>query len=176
MYLGFLKKTAVLLLSTVACGSGQRPDGGKGLLQPGAAAPEFYAQDQTGKWIRLSTIAKPVVLYFYPKDETPGCTKEACAFRDRWAELQATGATIFGVSKDDVQSHRAFVEKHHLPFQLLADPEGKILSSYGVRSLFGYAERVTFIIDKHGRIAKTFPDVDPAVHAEQILKTLEDLP
>jgi peroxiredoxin Q/BCP len=165
------------LLACSGCGEKKRPDGGVGLIQSHAQAPVWTAQDQDGKTRSSSDFAgKPVVLYFYPKDDTPGCTKEACAFRDAWTKLQATGAQIVGVSHDDVGSHAAFAKKYTLPFVLVADTDGKIADAYGVKSRGGYYARVTFVIDGTGTIAKVFPDVDPAVHADEVLAVLNGLP
>jgi peroxiredoxin Q/BCP len=117
-----------------------------------------------------------LVLYFYPKDGTPGCTKEACAFRDAWDRLGAAGAAVVGVSVDSVASHAAFKQKHALPFPLLSDPSGRILEAYGVpRSPQGYAARTTFVIDANGMIRRIFPEVDPAVHVEEVLPVLAQL-
>ncbi len=176
LLLRHLLLAAALGLSVTGCGQVRRPDGGVGLVPEKAAAPAFSAPDQMGVTRSLSDYAgRPVVLYFYPKDATPGCTKEACAFRDAWEKLASTGAQVLGVSTDDVASHAKFATEHHLQFPLLADPDGKILRSYGVGTTFGMASRVTFVIDRAGKIAKTFPDVDPAVHADQVLAVLRTL-
>lgn len=174
--------SVVLLLAfTAAAGSGcgkvQRPDGGVGLVQPSDVAPAFAAKDQDGKTRTLAELrGAPVVLYFYPKDGTPGCTKEACAFRDAWSKLQATGAVVLGVSRDSVEKHKAFADEHHLPFALLADEDGAICKAYGVSSTLGMPSRVTFLIDREGRIARTWPEVDPAVHAGEVVAAIEALP
>ena len=159
-------------LSLSACGATQSGSGG--LLAEGAEAPDFVAQDQDGQ-LRALRRDRPVVLFFYPRDGTPGCTAEACAFRDAWERLQETGATVVGVSTDDVAAHRQFAEEHGLPFPLLADPEGEILEKYGVPSRMGMAARVTFLIDGQGRIARVFPDVDPAVHVDEVLAAIAAL-
>ena len=133
----------ILLLS--ACGAQQRPDGGKGLLPVGAAAPEMVGRDATGKELRLSEslrTGKPAVVYFYPKDGTPGCTKEACAFRDTWNRFTERGVMIFGVSRDSEASHTEFLKKHELPFPLVADESGALQTAYGVPSRLGMAARV----------------------------------
>lgn len=121
-----------------------------------------------------------VVLYFYPKDDTPGCTKEACGFRDEKGRLEALGAVVLGVSADGVESHRAFAEKHHLNFPLLADPKKEAISAYGAwgkKNLYGKEYegvlRQTFLIDPEGRIAKVWRKVNPEGHAEEVAKALE---
>ena len=147
-------------------------------LTPGMKAPAFEAQDQNGKTVRLSDYAgkQVVVLYFYPKDDTPGCTKEACSFRDGHAALQAAGAVVLGVSGDDVASKKAFAEKYHLPFSILADPGKKIIEAYGVKmALIGMARRVTFIIDKAGIIRHVVTDVNTAAADKQVLELLKGL-
>ena len=144
----------------------------------GQTAPVFTSVDQDGKAISLTDFrGRAVVLYFYPKDDTPGCTKEACAFRDGYAAIQATGAVILGVSADDAKSHKAFAEKFHLPFQLVADADKKIIDSYGVRMpILGMAKRTTFIIDRDGVIRKVFEGVSPATHEPEVLAALKSLP
>lgn len=163
----------VWLLLT-ACGSAQSAGT---LLREGAEAPDFLAMDQNGEMRQLRALNqdRAVVLFFYPRDGTPGCTREACAFRDAWDRLQATGAIVVGVSTDDVASHRAFAEEHNLPFPLLADPDGDVLRLYGVPTTLGMAARVTYVIDREGKIAHVFPDVDPAVHADEVLEVLARL-
>jgi len=164
-------------LAFVACGPVRRPDGGTGLLQPPASAPAFSALDQEGKTRTLGEYrGKPVVLYFYPKDGTPGCTKEACAFRDAWKRIQDRGAVVLGVSRDSVEKHKKFVDEHKLPFTLLVDEDGTVCTAYGVKSSFGLPARVTFVLDRDGHVARTFPDVDPGIHVDQVLAALDALP
>ncbi len=144
-----------------------------GLIAVGTAAPAFSAQDQTGATRSLSDYAgKPVVLFFYPKDQTPGCTREACAFRDAWDRFRASNVVVLGVSTDDVSSHARFAAAHNLPFPLLADTAGSIARSYGVTLTLNMAKRVTFLIGGDGRITHVFPDVDPGVHADDVLSKL----
>ena len=112
---------------------------------------------------------KPVVLFFYPADATPGCTKEACAFRDAWKSYEARGVAIVGVSTDDVAAHARFAAEHHLPFPLLADTDGAIARAWGVGVTFGIAQRQTVLVDGAGVVLQTWADVDPGVHAAQIL-------
>lgn len=157
-------------LALAACGSTTRPDGGKGLLAAGVAAPDFEARDPSGAAVRLSGASgSPRVVYFYPKDETPGCIKEACAFRDAFDKYRARGIVIFGVSRDSAESHRQFQTHYTLPFALAADESGAIQTAYGVPSRLGHSARVTFVVSRDGRIARVFPDVDPAVHATEVL-------
>lgn len=164
----------MLLLS--ACGAQQRPDGGKGVLPVGASAPDMVGHDATGKELRLSqSRGKPAVVYFYPKDDTPGCTKEACAFRDTWSRFTERSVMIFGVSRDSEASHTEFLKKHELPFPLVADESGALQTAYGVPSRFGMAARVSFLIDPHGRVARVWPDVDPGVHADEVLQAVDEV-
>lgn len=144
----------------------------------GQPAPAFQSLDQDGRPIALADFkGKPVVLYFYPKDETPGCTTEACSFRDGYAAIQGTGAVILGVSADDVASHKAFAEKFHLPFRLVADADHRIIDAYGVRMpVLGWAKRTTFLVDRSGVIRKVFQGVNPAGHAQEVLAALKTLP
>lgn len=151
-------------------------NGGAKLLAPGAAAPDVVGEGADGANVKLSALAgKAAVVYFYPKDDTPGCTKEACAFRDWFARYAEAGIVIFGVSRDDAASHRAFRKEHELPFPLVADVDGKVQAAYGVPSRFGMAARVTFLVGRDGKIARVFPDVDPGVHAEEVLAAAKAL-
>lgn len=139
-------------------------------------APSFELPDQDGVTRTLEEFrGKVVVLYFYPKDATPGCTREACAFRDAWARLEAAGVQVLGVSTDDVASHRAFADEHELPFPLLADPDGAVTRAYGVPMRMGMAARTTFLIDGSGVIRRVWEDVDPAVHVEEVLAAVAEL-
>jgi thioredoxin-dependent peroxiredoxin len=150
------------------------------LLAVGTQAPEFTTTDQDGKRRSLSDFkGKKVILYFYPKDNTPGCTKEACAFRDHFAEFRRLGVEILGVSIDHEKSHHAFVQKYHLPFILLADTDKRLVETYGVwgeKRLYGKkymgTNRVTYLIDEAGKIAAVFPKVKPDTHPEEILAVL----
>jgi peroxiredoxin Q/BCP len=145
----------------------------------GTAAPEFELPDQTGQLHSLEDYRDQwVVLYFYPKDDTPGCTTEACEFRDNIFAFREINAQILGVSFDDVESHLKFSEQHQLPFPLLADTEGKAAEAYGVKTrMFGMtvAKRQTFLIDPTGNIAKHYESVKPATHSEQVLADLKEL-
>lgn len=158
------------------CMAPRRPDGGRGLLQPGAPLPDLAGEDQNGKTHRLQAVSgRPVVVYFYPMDDTPGCTKEACAFRDVWARYQSANVALFGVSHDSRESHAAFATKHRLPFPLIDDTSGIWARAFGVRRRGGLYERVTFLAGPTGELAKTYPAVDPGVHAAQVLSDIGDL-
>jgi peroxiredoxin Q/BCP len=145
----------------------------------GSPAPEFELPDQTGQLHSLEDYRNQwVVLYFYPKDETPGCTTEACEFRDNIFAFRDLDAQILGVSLDDVESHKAFAENHSLPFPLLADTEGDTSAAYGVKTrMFGMtvAKRQTFIIDPDGNIAKHYEKVKPKEHTAKVLADLKEL-
>ena len=151
------------------------------MLEVGTIAPDFTLQDQDGKDRTLSEFrGKKVILYFYPKDNTPGCTKEACSFRDYKSELESKNAVIIGVSKDSVASHQRFIEKQRLNFILLSDPEHKVLESYGAwGEKINYGKksmgtiRSTFIISEKGVVEKIFPKVAVATHGEDVLKYLD---
>ena len=163
---------AALALALACNGPVKRPDGGEGLLPVGAAAPDFSATTKAGEATKLSAILsshEPVIVYFYPKDETPGCTKEACAFRDAWNKFQDKHVGLVGVSRDTEKSHREFVKSHNLPFPLTADEDGAVAKSYGVKSTLGMSERVSFLVGPDGKIAKIWPKVDPAIHADEVL-------
>lgn len=143
----------------------------------GEPAPDFNLPDANGQSHKLADYAgKWVVLYFYPKDDTPGCTKEACSFRDDLAQIDKLGAQVIGVSVDDTDSHAKFAAKYHLPFPLLADKDGKVADSYGALTnlyLVKIAKRYTFLIDPQGRIAKTYLSVDTSRHSQQIIDDLK---
>ncbi|ANB16208.1 peroxiredoxin [Dokdonella koreensis] len=145
----------------------------------GQPAPAFRLQDQKGKWHTLDQYQGHwLVLYFYPKDFTPGCTKQVCAFRDDIAQLRKAGADVLGVSLDDVKSHAEFAEKHKVPFPLLADVDKAAARSYGVlgeRMGLSYARRETFLIDPHGQVARRYVDVDPEQNVKDVLADLDRL-
>lgn len=150
------------------------------MLEVGQPAPEFALKDGSGNTVRLSDLrGKKVVLYFYPKDMTPGCTQEACDLRDRHDRLQAAGAVVLGVSPDSEKSHQKFAAKYELPFPLLADPDNTAASAFGVwkeKSMYGRTymgiERSTFLIDEEGKIARIWPKVKVNGHADEILAAL----
>ncbi len=175
-----------LALTAVACGKKDSPAEApaksaaperEGYLNVGDAAPDFDAIAHDGQRVRLSDLrGKAVVLYFYPKDGTPGCTTEAAAFRDEKASLDAASAVVLGVSADDNESHRRFAEEQGLPFLLLPDTEHSIAKAYGVGSFLGMPSRVTYLIDGQGKIAHVYPQVDPASHAKQLVRDIQALP
>ena len=146
----------------------------------GDPAPDFTLNSDSGEQVRLSDLrGKPVVLYFYPKDDTPGCTKQACGIRDAWGEFERAGAVVLGVSPDNERSHVKFKEKYDLPFALLADTEHATADDYGVWVEKSYAgkkymgvERSTFVIDADGKIAKELRRVKPDTHADDVLAAL----
>jgi peroxiredoxin Q/BCP len=138
----------------------------------GKPAPDFNGVAQDGTPVHLGALrGKRVVLYFYPKDETPGCTKEACSFRDAWQDIAKTGAVLVGISADTTDSHKAFAAHYKLPFLLVSDPDGKIGGAYGV-PFSGYLQRQTFVVGADGNVAKVYRRVDVTVHAAQILDDL----
>lgn len=145
----------------------------------GQAAPDFHLQDQKGDWHKLADEhGKWLVLYFYPKDFTPGCTTEVCTFRDDIVALRKAGADVLGVSLDDVKSHAEFAEKYHVPFRLLSDADANVAKAYGVyteRGPMKYARRETFLIDPQGKVAKRYADVDPKENSKQVLADLDAL-
>jgi peroxiredoxin Q/BCP len=152
------------------------------MISEAEIAPDFELQTDNGESVRLSDYrGKPVVLYFYPKDNTPGCTKEACGIRDAWSDFERRGAVVLGVSADSISSHERFKAKYQLPFTLLADTEHAVAESYGVwkpkrlagKSFLGVV-RATFLIDAEGKVAKVWPKVDPAKHADWVLAELPD--
>ena len=150
-------------------------------LSEGQKAPEFTANDQNGKSVSLSNFTgKSIILYFYPKDDTPGCTAEACSFRDNYESLLAEGFEVLGVSTDDEKSHLKFIGKYNLPFSLIADTDKKIVEAYGVwveKNMYGKkymgVSRKTFIIDKNGMIRKVIDKVDTKNSSAQVLEILK---
>ncbi len=152
-------------------------------VEVGMLAPQFSLESDDGTPMTLESLrGRPVVLYFYPKDHTPGCTREACDFRDVWAKIHAMGAVVLGVSKDSPASHKKFRERYGLPFPLLSDPDGRVIEAYGVlkeKSMWGRTflgiERTTFLIDSQGIVRKVWRKVKVAGHARAVLAALEEV-
>jgi len=144
-------------------------------LAEGLPAPEFSLQDQDGSTTRLSEFRgkKNVILYFYPKDDTPGCTKEACSFRDDLSKFNTMDVQILGVSTDDISSHQAFARKYHLTFPLLADPKKEVVKTYNALSERGGAKRITYLIDQQGIVRRIFPSVKVEEHSEELQRALK---
>ncbi len=162
----------ILLMTGIAAAAGAP--------EVGALAPAFKLQDQTGKWHSLSDYKGHwVALYFYPKDDTPGCTTQACSFRDNVFAFKKENAVILGISVDDVASHKAFAEKHGLPFTLLADPDKAVTKEYGVLKTYmgvmEMARRDTFLIDPEGKVAKHYESVEPEGHSQVVLDDIKAL-
>lgn len=149
-------------------------------VEEGQPAPTFSLPSDTGETVALEDLrGTPVVLYFYPRDDTPGCTAQACGIRDAWGEFEQAGAVVLGVSTDDESSHAKFKAKYDLPFTLLADTDHEVSAAYGVWGEKSYAgktymgiERSTFVIDPDGTVARVFRKVKPAEHADQVLEAL----
>lgn len=146
-------------------------------VKEGDKAPDFTLQSDLGNNVSLSDYkgVSNVILYFYPKDETPGCTKEACNFRDNLSQFKDMNAVILGVSVDDVDSHKDFKQKENLNFTLLADPDKTVTKQYGVLNMIGMASRVTFVIDKDGIVKKIYPKVDPSENYKDLLAFLKTM-
>ncbi len=153
------------------------------MLQEGTVAPDFTLLDQDETLVSLHDFEHSFVLvYFYPKDDTPGCTKEACMIADVYDEFQTHGVAVLGISKDSPKSHKKFATKYNLPFRLLSDKEGNTIEAYDAwqnKSMFGRSfmgiARISYLIDRDGVIIKAYPNVDPATHANQILKDIKAL-
>lgn len=151
------------------------------MVKEGQKAPDFRLQETTGKEVSLKDLkGKKVVLYFYPKDDTPGCTREACDLRDNFAAFKKKNAVIYGVSRDSIDSHTKFKTKYNLPFPLLSDPEHKLAESYGAwgeKNMYGKKTmgiiRSTFVIDEEGKIEKIYKNVKVDGHAEKLLENLK---
>ena len=150
------------------------------MVEEGKPAPDFKLSSDTGEEVSLASLqGKPVVLYFYPKDDTPGCTRQACDIRDGWASFQRAGAVVLGVSPDKEASHARFKAKYGLPFALLADPDHAVSEAYEVWKQKSFAgkkymgvERSTFVIDADGNVVKVMRKVDPKTHADDVLAVL----
>ncbi len=143
-------------------------------VKAGDNFPDFRLKADDGKEVSLSDIkGKISVIYFYPKDNTHGCTKEACSFRDSINAFKSLGIPVFGVSVDDIESHKKFKQRYSIPFTLLSDSSKQLVSLLGIKSIIGMASRVTFVLDKDGKIAKIYPHVSPDKHAEEVLEFLK---
>ncbi len=150
-------------------------------LTAGTPAPDFALQDQNGQTVRLSDFrGRWVVLYFYPKDMTPGCTQEACSFRDSYNDYQAHNIAVLGVSADDTESHRKFAQKYELPFPLLADTDHQVSEAYGAwrqKHLYGKSfwgvDRITYVIDPEGKVYHVYSKVKPASHGDEVLALIQ---
>lgn len=167
----------LLLLGCVGCSKEPTPARpgtmAVGDLTEGEPAPQVKAKAHDGKEIDLAALkGRPVVLYFYPKDETPGCTKEACAFRDAWGEYQKANVVLVGISTDSLDSHEQFAEHHKLPFHLVSDADGAIAKAYGVPNRAGFLGRQTFVIGVDGNVKKIYRSVDVSKHASEVLADL----
>ena len=165
----------IILVSFTACQTEQKEEMGK--VKVGDMAPDFELKDKDGNLIKLSNFRgeKSVVVYFYPKDETPGCTAQACSFRDSYQDFTDAGAEVIGISSDGSSSHAGFAENHRLPFILLSDTTGKVRKSYGAYDLLGLIPgRVTFVIDKQGKIIHKFDSqLSPTKHINESLEAIK---
>ena len=152
-------------------------------LETGDLAPQFTLEDQDGQKVALGDLqGSPVVIYFYPKDDTPGCTTQACDLRDQWSEFEEAGAVVLGISPDDVASHAKFAAKYDLPHRLLADPDRVAIDAYGVwgtKKMYGKefqgVMRSTVLVGRDGNVAAVWPKVKPKEHADQVLQAIRDL-
>jgi peroxiredoxin Q/BCP len=174
---------AFALLSALACARGEsstvappstNAETAPALLAVGASVPSLTLTAHTGESLELAKLGKPAVVYFYPKDDTPGCTVEAQEIRDLWGDIQGTGAVVIGVSTDGPSSHRAFAEKHALPFLLVPDENHAVAKAFGVPVENGKAARVSFVIDASGRVTRVFPKVTPQGHGAELLAALAE--
>jgi len=153
------------------------------MLKKGNKAKDFKLLDQNGKEHKLSDyFGSWTLIYFYPKDDTPGCTKEACSIGEEFPKFKKLKAKIFGISADSVESHKKFVKKYKLPFTLLSDEKKKVIDKYGAlqeKSMFGKKyigiQRMSYLISPDGRVAKVYPNVKPAIHAEEVLKDIKEM-
>src|SRR5579862_2768918 len=176
----FIMMVAIVLAAAGLAAIAFRPRSARAAMLPvGAAAPDFHSQAVNGDQVAPISLADfrghKLVLYFYPKDSTPGCTREACAFRDGYARFQVAGISVLGCSIDSADSHKAFIRKYGLPFSLLLDPDRSIARAYGADNgipILGLDRRVTYVIGENGLILKVYPSVDPAIHAREIIHDL----
>jgi peroxiredoxin Q/BCP len=167
--------SAWLLASVLAaCGAQQRPDGGKGYLPVGRQVPALSSADHQGDPLQLRG-DRVTLLYFYPRSGTPGCIKEACAFRDSWERYSAAGVRVIGVSTDPAERQQEFAKQHGLQFPLVSDPDHVWSDAFGVGSFAGFDSRISFLIRSDATVAKVYDDVDPGVHAKQVLEDVQRL-
>jgi peroxiredoxin Q/BCP len=165
--------TLLVVAAALACGACAKRSGGP---QVGDAAPDVAAPDADGSLVRLrSFTGRPVVVFFYPKDGTAGCTAEACSLRDHYQDLKSAGAVILGVSVQDAESHKKFADEHKLPFPLLVD-DGSLSRAFGVGHLGWLDQRVTFLLGRDGRVARVWEDVDTQNHGREVLAAVRALP
>ncbi len=152
-------------------------ESGGDMLEPGTTFPAFSLTAHDGSTVSSSELAgSPYLLYFYPKADTPGCTKEACTFRDAWSDVKDAGLKVFGVSYDSPKANRAFAEKYHLPFLLLSDSDHSLAKEVGAaRTLLPVPKRISYLVGADGRVLAAYPDVDPASHAGEVLADFERL-
>jgi len=160
---------AVLLMSATSAFGGLGCSRPSQTLAHGASVPHLSATAHDGTRIDLAALARPTLVYFYPKDGTPGCTAEACAFRDVWARYEEAGVDVVGVSADDAESHREFAREHQLPFALVSDDDHAWAEAFGVDTTLGMHSRDSFLLARDGTVAKVYRGVDPGVHADQVL-------
>ncbi len=145
-------------------------------VKEGDRFPDFSVNDDEGNNVTLDAIkGKTTVIYFYPKDDTPGCTKEACNFRDDLEKFKTCGVPIYGVSVDSLESHKKFKKKYNLDFPLLSDNEKKLVEELGIKSIIGNAKRVTFVLDADGKIIKIYPNVSPDKHSKELIEFINGL-
>lgn len=158
--------------STTASAAGQAASNG-GALTEGGPAPKFHVKAHDGADLSLEALrGKHVIVYFYPKDETPGCTKQACALRDAWTEISKRPVVLIGVSADSDDSHRKFAANHKLPFHLVSDPQGELAALFGVPTTLGMTARQSFVIDAEGRVKKIFREVNVSTHAQDVMASV----
>lgn len=146
------------------------------MVREGELAPDFELVSHTGELVKLSALrGRNVVLFFYPKDGSPGCTRENCLLRDNLPRFEELNAVALGISRDSVESHRKFAEKHRLTHMLLTDSKGEVVKAYDAQGLFGITKRVTYVIDRRGVVAKIINSLNPSTHVDEALKALESL-
>lgn len=176
---GVLLVLSLVLLGVVAngCSTKQAAADPPSMLRPSAPLPDVSGVDQNGQLQKLKDhLGNPVLVYFYPKDGTPGCTKEACAFRDVWGRFERKQVYLLGVSSDDQASHEQFAREHRIPFPLIADASLAWAKAFGVPNRSGRYARVSFLFDRTGHLARVYPAVDPGVHADAVLQDIDALP